>query len=157
MPDRPEQTNRIIPMMAYEDASAAIDWLCQAFGFTERSRMMSPDGTIGHAELELGGPGGVVMLAQPTPDYQGPRHHAELCDAARRWMEVPYVIDGLHADVDDVDEHFRRAREAGAEILSEPEDQPYGERTYRVADLEGHRWMFAQPIAIAGAPNGEGG
>lgn len=59
---------------------------------------------------------------------------------------MPYVIDGLHVSVDDVDKHFRRAREAGATILSEPEDQSYGERVYRVADLEGHRWMFAQSI-----------
>jgi uncharacterized glyoxalase superfamily protein PhnB len=48
--------------------------------------------------------------------------------------------------VDDVDAHFRRARDEGATILSEPEDQPYAERTYRVADLEGHRWMFAQTL-----------
>ena len=135
----------VVPMMAYEDAGAALEWLSRAFGFRERTRMAGPDGRIGHAEMEIGD--GVIMLASPTPDYEGPRHHAESCDRARKWLAVPYVIDGLHVFVDDVDAHFARAKEAGATILSEPEDQDYGERVYRVEDLEGHRWMFAQPIA----------
>jgi uncharacterized glyoxalase superfamily protein PhnB len=60
--------------------------------------------------------------------------------------EVPYVIDGVHVLVSDVDRHYRRAKAAGASILSGPENQSYGERVYRVEDLEGHRWMFAQRI-----------
>lgn len=141
----PEGMPVIIPMISYEDAATALDWLAAAFGFKERARIVDLDGHIGHAEMEMGS--GVIMLATPTPDYQGPKHHAEGCEAARKWYAVPYVIDGLHVLVDDVDEHFRRASEAGASILSEPEDQSYGERIYRAADLEGHRWMFAQPIA----------
>jgi len=47
------------------------------------------------------------------------------------------------AEVDDTDAHYHRARAAGATILSEPEDQPFG-RIYRAEDLEGHRWMFVQ-------------
>jgi uncharacterized glyoxalase superfamily protein PhnB len=135
---------QIVPMIAYEDGAAALDWLHRAFGFRERMRMAGPDGSIGHAEMELGG--GVIMLATPTPDYQSPNHHAEVCEPARKWSAVPFVIDGFHVFVDDVDGHYLRAKEAGATILSEPEDQEYGERVYRVADLEGHRWMFAQPI-----------
>ena len=131
-------------MMAYEDGAAAIECLCEAFGFQERTRMTDDQGRVGHAELELGD--GVIYLASPTPDYQSPKHHAETCEAARAWLSVPWVIDGLHVLVDDVDEHFQRARIAGATILSEPEDEPYGERIYRVADLEGHRWMFGQLI-----------
>jgi len=135
----------VIPMLAYEDPAAALEWLSRAFGFRERMRMADDQGRIGHAELETGA-GGVIYLASPTPDYQSPKHHAETCEQARRWLAVPFVIDGAHVLVDDVDEHFRRARDAGAEILSEPEDEDYGERVYRVADLEGHRWMFGQPI-----------
>jgi uncharacterized glyoxalase superfamily protein PhnB len=142
MPEATQTVPTIVPMIAYEDTAAALDWLALAFGFNEReaSRYTEPDGTITHAEMELGG--GVIMLATPTPDYQSPKHHAEVCEHARKWSAVPYVIDGLHVQVDDVDAHFRQARDAGAEILSEPEDQPYGERVYRVADIEGHRWMF---------------
>ena len=62
--------------------------------------------------------------------------------------EVPYVIDGVLVEVDDVDAHFARAREAGATILSEPADQvDVGIRHYRVEDPEGHRWMFSQDIS----------
>jgi uncharacterized glyoxalase superfamily protein PhnB len=135
---------RITPMIAYEDVAAALDWLATAFGFQERegTRFTEDDGRITHAEMEL--EGGVIMLANPTPDYQSPKHHAESCEHARKWLSVPYVIDGLHVFVDAVDDHFARAKEAGATLLSEPEDQSYGERVYRAADLEGHRWMFAQ-------------
>jgi len=140
-----ETTPQVVtPMIAYEDAAAAIDWLCRAFGFTERMRMEDASGTVTHAELELNG--GVVMLAQPTTEYRSPARHAEECDQARRWLSVPFVIDGAHVLVPDVDAHFQRAKTEGATILSEPEDQPYGERTYRAADLEGHRWMFAQTL-----------
>ena len=40
----------VIPMLAYEDAAAALDWLAAAFGFTEITRMVGEEGTIGHAE-----------------------------------------------------------------------------------------------------------
>jgi PhnB protein len=56
---------------------------------------------------------------------------------------VPWVVDGVWAQVDDVDAHRERAREAGATLLSEIEDGPDG-RLYRVEDPEGHRWMFTQ-------------
>ena len=140
----PNPLSTITPMLSYEDSGAAIDWLERAFGFRERpeSRYTGEDGRVEHAELALGD--GLIMLSSPTPEYRGPRRHAEECEQARRWQAVPYVIDGFHVIVDDVDAHFAAAREAGARILSEPEDQPYGERVYRVEDLEGHRWMFAQ-------------
>ena len=140
MADPPSPT--VIPMIAYEDGSAALEWLARAFGFRERTRVTMPDGSIGHAEMEVGDDG-VIMLAEPDPHYQGPARHAATCDAARRWSAVPYVIDGVHVYVDDVDAHFEQARQAGATILSEPGDGGHG-RSYRAADLEGHRWMFDQ-------------
>ncbi len=131
----------IFPMIAYEHAAAAMDWLVNAFGFTEKCRMLGQDGRVAHGELELSG--NLVMVATPTPDYQGPKRHAELCDAARRWSTVPYIIDGALVYVDDVESHFQRAESAGATILSGLEVGGAGKQ-YRAADLEGHRWMFAQ-------------
>jgi uncharacterized glyoxalase superfamily protein PhnB len=138
--------NSVIPMLAYEDAAAAIDWLVKAFGFHEELRYTEDDGTVTHAELATEG-GGLIMLATPTPDYVSPKRHRETCEQARNWSEVPYVIDGVLIEVDDVDAHFARAKEAGATILSEPEDVDAGVRHYRAEDPEGHRWMFSQPIA----------
>jgi PhnB protein len=133
----------VVPMLAYEDGAAAIDWLVRVFGFVERMRM-DDAGRVTHAELELNG--GIVMLATPTPKYVSPKRHREQCEQARAWSEVPYVIDGVLVEVDDVDAHFERAKRAGATILSEPEDTDVGVRHYRAEDIEGHRWMFSQPI-----------
>jgi uncharacterized glyoxalase superfamily protein PhnB len=129
-------------MIAYEDGAAAIDWLVRAFGFQEVIRMSGDDGRISHAELEF--VGGVIMLASPTPDYQSPRRHREHCQTARKWSAVPWIVDGVMVQVSDADAHYQQARAAGAHILSEPEDQPFG-RIYRAEDPEGHRWMFLQP------------
>ena len=132
----------VIPMIAYEDGPRSMDWLAQAFGFKERTRMLSADGRLSHGEMEAGD-GGVIMLATPTPDYESPRHHREECEPAKRWSSVPYIIDGALVYVDDVRAHFERARRAGAVILSEVEESDNGIR-YRVEDIEGHRWMFIQ-------------
>jgi uncharacterized glyoxalase superfamily protein PhnB len=139
----------IVPMVAYEDAAAAIDWLTEAFGFSERTeaRHTSDDGTVGHAELDVGD-GSVVYLSTPSPHYRGPRRHREECEAAARWSDNPGVIDGLMVQVADVDAHHARARAAGAEVLRGPDDVPdIGIRLYTAEDVEGHRWMFVQPVA----------
>ncbi|HEY2361930.1 MAG TPA: VOC family protein [Candidatus Angelobacter sp.] len=135
----PDQT--VFPMMAYENAAAAMDWLVRAFGFVERRRMTNEQGRVVHGELELSG--NTVMVASPTPDYQGPKHHAENCELARQWLKVPWVIDGVLVFVDDIDSHFTRARHEGATMLSEIESGGPG-RLYRAADVEGHRWMFME-------------
>ena len=131
----------VIPMIAYEDGPAALEWLSRAFGFRERTRMTDAAGRLTHAEMEAGS--GLIMLATPTPDYRGPKRHRDHCDQARRWSTVPYIIDGVLVTVTDVDSHYERARSAGAHVLSAPEDTGHG-RQYRVEDLEGHRWMFVQ-------------
>ncbi len=141
--DVSEEMPTIVPMIAYENVPAAIDWLSRAFGFRERGeRATEPDGRVSHAEMGL--EDGRIFLATPTPDYESPRHHRETCGAARKWSAVPWVIDGLLVHVHDVDRHFARAKAAGANMLSEIQKQPYG-RLYRTEDLEGHRWMFLQP------------
>ncbi|HZT97659.1 MAG TPA: VOC family protein [Chloroflexota bacterium] len=139
----------VVPMLAYEDPGAALDWLASVFGFREIRRMVMPDGRIGHAEMEAGD-GGLIMLATPSPDYESPRSHRRHCPRADRWLSVPYVVDGVLVHVDDLDAHYRQANAAGAIMLSGVEDEPYG-RLYRAEDIEGHRWMFMQP-----APQAEG-
>ncbi len=127
----PENMPRITPYLFYEDVSAALDWLANAFGFSERMRMPGPDGAILHAEMQLAD--GVIMLGKPGPDYRNPSREG-------RVHQLQYVF------VDDVDKHFERARAAGAKILDDPTDQFYGDRRYAVEDLEGHQWNFAQHV-----------
>jgi uncharacterized glyoxalase superfamily protein PhnB len=131
----------VIPMISYEDGIGALDWLVKAFGFRERTRLADADGRLMHGELDVGG--GYIMLASPTPDYEGPKRHREVCERARKWSSVPWVIDGVLVHVDDLDTHFERAKAAGATVLSEIEEGPPGRR-YRAEDLEGHRWFFLE-------------
>jgi uncharacterized glyoxalase superfamily protein PhnB len=139
----PEQT--VIPMLSYEDAGAAADWIAEAFGFRETGRWADDDGKVTHVNMQLGD--GVVMLGHPSADYRSPRRHGQECEQARKWSETPYVVDGVHVYVDDLDAHYERARAAGAKILTPLEDNPgVGQRQYRAEDIEGHRWMFGQRL-----------
>jgi uncharacterized glyoxalase superfamily protein PhnB len=134
-----------IPMISYEDVGRAAGWLSEAFGFRETGvRFADPDGRVTHAELTLGD--ALVYLGWPGEAYMSPAHHAEVCADARRWSQVPWVVDGVFVTVADVETHHARAAAAGATILRPPEDGPVG-RLYSAADLEGHRWMFAQPTS----------
>jgi uncharacterized glyoxalase superfamily protein PhnB len=132
-------TPSVIPMLTYEDGIAALEWLAKAFGFRETQRLTAPDGRLSHGEMDVGD--GQIMLASPTPDYQSPKRHREVCAQARKWSAVPWIIDGVLVFVDDLDAHFSRAKAAGATILSGIEEGPPGRR-YRAEDLEGHRWFF---------------
>jgi uncharacterized glyoxalase superfamily protein PhnB len=133
-------TQGVIPMIAYEDGPAAMDWLARAFGFHELDRRVE-DGRLTHGEMDTGG--GVVMMATPSLNYHGPKRHREECAIARAWHDVPYIIDGQLVYVDDIDSHFERAKANGATILSPLEPGVEGKR-YRAEDIEGHRWMFIE-------------
>ena len=125
---------RIVPYLGYRDAAAAIDFLCNAFGFDEWFRLPMPDGRIGHAELSY--QGHLVMLASCYEEL-----------GFRSPQDLPANHSQIKCYVDDVDAHYEQAKKAGATVIGEPSDQPYGERMYRAVDPEGHRWMFSTPLA----------
>ena len=120
----------IVPILIYEDVGQAIDWLCRAFGFTERLRA-ERDGVIGHAQLAVAE--GAIMLGRQGGPFRAP--HGE---------EVTAYV---HVAVDDLDSHFERAKQNGARIVQAPHDMPFGERQYTALDHAGHRWTFSQHIA----------
>ena len=125
---------KVMPMLDYEDAGAAIDFLRRAFGFEETMRLDGDNGSIAHAELALNG----ASISLSTVWREG-------------GFSTPHELGGVHSqvwcEVDDVDAHYQRARAAGAVVLNEPVNQDYGYRTYRAIDPEGHRWYFAGPVA----------
>src|SRR2546430_11648504 len=131
----------VIPMIAYEDGPKAMDWLSSAFGFKERARMLGEDGRLSHGEMEAGH--GVIMLATPTPDYQAPRRHRAECEPTQRWSTVPYIVDGVLVYVDDVNEHYRRAKQRGATNPPEVEADHYRQR-HPAREAQGPRPLFLQ-------------
>ncbi len=137
-----DESAGVVPMIAYRDGPSAMDWLAAAFGFREKARWLDDDGVLTHGEMVAGR--GLIMLATPTRDYEGPRQHRSHCDQAAAWSCAPWVIDGVLVYVDDIASHFERAQGAGATLLSGIESGPDGNLLYRVEDVEGHRWMFMQ-------------
>ena len=133
-------TPQVVPMVSYEDCAAAADWLVKAFGFEEVERYGEEEVT--HVTLRLDR-GGLVYIGKPGDTYINPKRLREQSDAAARMYDVPWVVDGVWVEVDDLDAHLERARAAGVRVLAGPEDGPFG-RLYRAEDPEGHRWMFAQ-------------
>ena len=138
-------SQRIVPMLAYEDAAGAIDWLCAAFGATENSeaRSVNANGTVLHAELDL--EGSTIFLSTPQ-GYISSRKHRESCEIEREMHDNPWVIDGLWVEVTDIDAHHARAEKHGATIVRGLDEPNVGFRLYTAEDLEGHRWMFGQRL-----------
>ncbi len=132
-------TARAIPMLSYEDCGAAILWLQAAFGFREVERFADEGGRITHAILERDG--ATIHLGWPGPEYQSPRRHAATCETARRWQDVPWVIDGVLLEVTDLDACHALAVAHGARVIRPPMEGGGG-RLFTAEDCEGHRWMF---------------
>lgn len=120
----------VTPYLLYEDVAGALKFLARAFGFRKYGAQTSgPDGKINHAAMKLGD--GLIMMGYPGPKYKSPKRLGQ-------------ATQSLYVNVNDVDEHFERAKKAGATILEEPKDTFYGHRRYGAEDPEGHQWYFAQ-------------
>ncbi|MCB1163702.1 VOC family protein [bacterium] len=132
----------MIPTLRYQDAAAAIEWLCEAFGFEKHLVVPAENGAIAHAQLTFGN--GMVMLGSAREsefdDLQKPPGAL-----GRAVSQSPYIV------VDDPDLHYARAVAAGAEIVVDIKDEDYGGRDYSCRDPEGHLWNFGSydPWAVA--------
>ena len=129
----PEGYPQVSPYLAIDGAGAAIDFYREVFGATERVRMPAPGGKIGHAELEIGD--SLIMLAD---------------EDVERDIRGPKAVGGtpvtMSVYVEDVDDVFERALNAGVTALSPVEDQFYGDRSGQFEDPFGHRWNVATHI-----------
>ena len=129
----PEGYPRLMPYLHVDGAAAAIEFYERVFGARERLRLPGPDGRLGHAELEIGD--AVVMLADEHPDMgvRGPR-------------SIGGTPVAIHVYVDDVDEVFQAALDAGASSRREVENRFYGDRAGEFEDPFGHRWSVATHV-----------
>ena len=150
MKPAPKDWPRFASVVVYQDAHAAIDWLCRAFGFQIRIKVVAEDGSVEHSELEYGE--GLIMVAQEDPQAD---------KAWKRALRSPRSVDGAMTQslmffVDDADQHCADARNAGAQIVVEPMTQDYGEdywtdRSYAAIDPEGHLWWIVQRLRTGSA------
>jgi uncharacterized glyoxalase superfamily protein PhnB len=129
MPQSYRSPSDIYPSLTYEDAPAAIDWLCRAFGFTKRFEVPGPAGRIEHSELSIGT--GVVMIGSPKTDDNRVSPRA-----------LNGVAQALSVFVEDPDAHYSIAVAAGARVVRELRTEEYGARGYMALDPEGHLWYF---------------
>jgi len=129
----PEEYPQVTPYLCVDGAGAAIGFYGTVFGATERMRMPAPGDKIGHCELQIGN--SVIMLADEFPEM-GQR-------SAKSLGGSPVTISVY---VEDVDEVFERALQAGATSLRPVEDQFYGDRSGQFEDPYGHRWSVASHV-----------
>lgn len=122
----------MIPSLRYNDAHAAIDWLCNAFGFEKMLVVPGENNTVAHAQLVCGN--AMIMLGSSVESEYG--QHVRSPKELGGTTQGPYMI------VEDADAHYARAVAAGAEILLDIVDQDYGGRGYTCRDPEGHVWSF---------------
>jgi uncharacterized glyoxalase superfamily protein PhnB len=123
----------IIPGLRYRDAHAAIEWLCNAFGFEKHAVYEDFQGRIAHAQLVHRS--GMVMLGEIRDEGFG-RHMAQPDEIQGRETQCAYVV------VVDCKAHYEKAKAAGAEIIEEYSEKDYGGAGYGCRDPQGHLWSF---------------
>jgi uncharacterized glyoxalase superfamily protein PhnB len=129
-PNHPSMSSAIV----YQEPLKMFIWLEEAFGFEPAMLITDADGALAHSEMRFGD--GTIMVGSEWSD----NHRSPMALGGMN-------TQGVHLQLTDgIDAHCARARKAGAEILQEPEDQFYGDRTYRARDPEGHIWTFGQTV-----------
>ncbi len=120
-----EGFHTVTPYLMVREAAKLIDFVKEAFAATELFRGTGSAGGI-HAEVRIGD--SMVMIG-----------------GAGTWNGEPMPA-AIYLYMDDVDAVYKRALQAGAASLSEPADQPYGDRVAGVKDSFGNVWYIATHI-----------
>jgi PhnB protein len=125
----PEGQHSLTVYMGVSPAAEAIEFYKKAFGAKEMFRLDAPGGRVGHAELQIGD--SRMMLSEPCDQggFASPEHGSKTSFA-------------MHLYVPDVDEQFKRAVDAGAEVVTQVQDMFYGDRSGSVRDPFGHLWFI---------------
>jgi uncharacterized glyoxalase superfamily protein PhnB len=124
----------VIPCLRYRDAVAAIDWLCEVFGFEKQAVYTNPDGSVAHAQLTLGG--GMLMIGSVVTDSEWGKLIRQPDDIGGDETQSPYLV------VADADQVYERALKGGAEIVIDIKFEDYGGRGFSCRDLEGRLWSI---------------
>ena len=124
---RPEGYADVTASFVVDDAQSVLDFATGVLGAKERFNMRTPDGKIGHAELEIGD--SVIFISEASSSDQG--------------VHMPGVVNVY---VQDVDATYQKALGAGGKSLREPQTMFYGDRSAGVQDQAGNQWWFATHV-----------
>jgi len=126
----PDNYRSLTIYLGVKGASKAIEFYKNAFGATQDFRLDTPDGRVGHAALRIGS--SMLMLGEPCEEG--------VLGSPAADSKVP---SGLYLYVDDADQVFNQALDAGAEQIMPMADQFYGDRSGTLRDPYGHVWFIA--------------
>lgn len=122
---KPEAYSSVSPYLIVDGAQGTIDFLKRVFGAVELRRFPDDAGKIIHAEVRIDDT--VVMIA----------------DSAESWQPVSSHV---HIYVEDVDETYKRALEAGATSVQEPVKKEDADKRGGVKDAGGTTWWIATKV-----------
>jgi len=131
----PDSYRRVTPSLTVQAGGKALEFYGAVFGATERMRFPGPDGTIAHAEIQIGDSVVIIEDEDPQRGTKAP---------------PPGGLAGSPASlfiyVEDVDAVIARAVELGATLQRSAEDQFYGDRDGHIVDPFGHGWTVASHV-----------
>jgi PhnB protein len=131
----PDSYRRVTPCLVVQDGAKALEFYAAVFGATERMRFPGPDGTVAHAEVQIGD--SVVIIEDESPQ-RGSK------------APPPGGVVGfpsfLFIYVEDVDAVIALAVGRGATLQRPPQDQFYGDRDGYIVDPFGHGWTVATHV-----------
>ncbi|PQO26888.1 VOC family protein [Blastopirellula marina] len=127
------QGSMVVSCLRYRDASAAIDWLCDVFGFKRHAVYRGEGNTIAHAQLTFPG-GGMIMLGSVENQSEWGKLIKQPDEIGGCETQSVYLVTS------DADAIYAKAKAAGAEIVLEIKDEDYGGRGFTCRDLEGRLW-----------------
>jgi uncharacterized glyoxalase superfamily protein PhnB len=123
---------KVLPYLYYPDASAALAFLVDMFGFSELETFRDEQGTVWSAQVSTGD--GVVLIGPGMDEF-----------GTRPVSDPGWACSRTFVYVNDVDEHHQQARTAGATIVTELADHGPN-RIYIASDCGGQQWIFATPL-----------
>ncbi len=121
----PEGFHTVVPYLTVDDAGALINFIERAFDAKVTYSMKDADGTVRHAEAKVGD--SMIMIGQARDQWK-----------SRPGMLVLYVPD--------CDASYKKAVAAGAKVIREMADQPYGDRSGGVEDSQGNQWWISTHV-----------
>jgi PhnB protein len=131
----PDRYRRVTPALIVNGGAKALEFYAQVFGATERMRFPGPDGTVAHAEIEIGDS---VLIVEEASPYMGTK--APPSDGLDGTPTFQYIY------VQDVDAVIERAMQLGAALKRPAQDQFYGDRDGFIIDPFGHGWTIASHV-----------